>query len=139
MWIARVQTVVIATLVLLVVGWTALADPAEAGVGDYTCDNPSKVYYGNQRLFQRPATVDCDRVYAKIPEYKEILSRRLTDKDPQYHLLMKKASKRFSAAVKKMARAKKHDLVAQAGAVRKAKDKAKDIPNRTDEVIKALD
>jgi hypothetical protein len=139
MWIARIRSVVMATLTVLVVGWMAFAAPVEAGVGDYTCNSPSKVYYGNQRLFQRPASVDCDRVYARIPEYKQILSRRLTDKDPQYHLLMKKATKRFSAAVQKMARAKNHDLVAQMGAVRKAKDKAKDIPNRTDEVIKALD
>ena len=117
-----------------------LAAPAAlAGVGDYSCDDPSKVYYGNQRLFQRPAEVDCDRVYGRISEYQEILRRRLTDKDPAYHMLMKKASARFSAAVKKMARDKSHDLVAQQGAVIKANDEAKAIPDRTDEVIQALD
>ncbi|MDF1701679.1 MAG: hypothetical protein P1V36_11040 [Planctomycetota bacterium] len=127
-------------LALGVLGLLAvLAGTALAGVGDYTCNDPSKVYYGNQRLFQRPATVDCDRVYASIPEYKEILRRRLTDKDAQYHILMQKASQRFAAAVKKMARADNHDLVAQAGSVRKAKDKAKDIPDRTAAVVKALD
>ena len=83
--------------------------------------------------------MDVDKVYARIPEYKEILRRRLTDKDAKYHLLMKKASKRFAAAIKKMARAKNHDLVAQTGAVRKSKKKAKDIPDRTQDVIDALD
>ena len=122
-----------------VTGGAVSVRSAEAGIGDYSCSDPSKVYYGNVRLFQRPAQVDCDRVYARIPEYKEIVRRRLTDKDPQYHIIMKRATKRFSEAVKKMARANRHDLVAQKGAVAKAKKKAGDIPDRTAEVIKALD
>lgn len=132
--IARQTTAAIALLAFV------LAAPvAMAGVGDYTCSDPSKVYFGNQRLFQRPAHVDCDRIYGRISEYQEILRRRLTDKDPAYHILMKKASKRFAAAVKKMARDKHHDLVAQQGSVAKAEKKAKDIPDRTDAVIQALD
>ena len=119
---------------------TVLATSAAmAGAGDYSCDDPSKVYYGNERLFRKPAEVDCDRVYGRISEYQEIIRRRLTDKDPEYHMLMKKASKRFTAAVKKMAVSKGHDLVAQQGTVVKADDKAKDVPDRTDEVIQALD
>ena len=126
---------------LLVIGAFVLGTAATvaAGVGDYTCTDPSKVYYGNHRLFQRPATVSCDKVYDAIPEYQEIVKKGLTDKDPRYHILMKKASKRFSAAVKKMAKSKNHDLVACTGAVKKAKEKAKDIPDRTKECIKALD
>ena len=140
MSIARSSAAFASRLALVLVAVLALgAAVADAGVGDYTCDDPSKVYYGNQRLFQRPACVDCDRVYANIPEYQEILRRRLTDKDAQYHLLMKKATKRFSAAVKKMARDKNHDLVAQTGTVRKAKKKAKDVPDRSQDVIDALD
>ena len=140
MSIARSSAAFTSRLALVLVVVLGLgASVAHAGVGDYTCDDPSKVYYGNQRLFQRPACVDCDRVYAKIPEYQEVLRRGLTDKDPQYHILMKKASKRFAAAVKKMARGKNHDLVAQTGAVRKAKEKAKDIPDRTQDVIDSLD
>jgi len=116
-----------------------LAPLAVAGVGDYHCSDPSKVYYGNSRLFQRPAVIDCDKVYAHISEYKEIVRRGLTAKSPRYHLLMKKATERFSAAVKKMAKAKSHDLVALAGTVTKAKEKAKDIPDRTQDVIRLLD
>ncbi len=117
----------------------ALAPLASAGVGDYSCSNASKVYFGNSRLFQRPATVDCDKVYGRISEYKEIVRRGLTEKDAHYHLLMKKATKRFTEAIKKMAKADNHDLVAQKGAVKKAKKKAKDIPDRTANVIKKLD
>lgn len=120
--------------VLLVSGGLAVA-----AVGDYGCADASKVYYGNHRLFQRPCEVSCDRVYQHIPEYQEILRRGLTDKDPRYHLLMKKATERFSSAVKKMARGKRHDLVAELGAVRKVRKKAPDVPERTNDVIKALD
>lgn len=117
-----------------------LAAPiAVAAVGHYTCTDPSKVYYGNSRLFQRPASVDCGLVYDQISEYKEIVRRGLTTKDPQYHLLMKKATERFAAAVKKMARAQNHDLVAEPGAVKKTKKTAKDVPDRTQDVIQKLD
>jgi hypothetical protein len=112
---------------------------AFAGVGDYTCTDPKRVYYGNSRLFQRPCEISCDRCYQRIPEYQEILRRGLTDKDAQYHLLMKRATARFSAAVKKMARKNNHDLAAETGAVTRANEKAAAVPDRTDDVIRALD
>lgn len=111
------------------------AGPALAGVGDYRCADPGKVYFGNARLFKKPCTIDSDRVYKHIPEYKEILDKGLTDKSPRYHFLMKKASARFNEAVKQMARDMDHDLVAEAGTVKKAKKGAKDVPDRTDDVI----
>ena len=126
----------LAVVGLVVLGCGSLA---RAGVGDYTVTDPNKVYSGNPRLFQRPAVVSCDRVYTRIPEYQEILRRGLTDKDPRYHLLMKRATARFSAALKKMARKHNHDLVAERGAMRKQNPKASDIPDRTDDVIRALD
>lgn len=112
-----------------------VAAPAFAGVGDYRCADPNKVYFGNARLFQKPCTIDSDRVYKQIPEYREIVDKGLTDKSPRYHFLMKKASKRFNEAVKQMARDMDHDLVAEAGVVKKAKKGAKDVPDRTDDVI----
>jgi len=129
----------VSVLVLALVVAMVCAPLCWARVGDYSCSDPSKVYYGNHRLFQRPATVSCDRVYDRIPEYQEIVRKGLTEKDTRYHILMKKASKRFSEAVKKMARARNHDLVACVGAVKKDREKAPDIPDRTAEVIKALD
>ena len=126
------------TAVLLVV---LLTPTAIAGVGDYRCDDPGQVYYGNARLFRSPCTISLDRVYRHIREYREILERGLRDDDPKYHLLMKKASQRFSEAVKQMARDLQHDLVAETGGVRKARPDDPDIaaiPDRTDEVIANL-
>ena len=133
--VGRVLSCSVIALVLVAFGLSS----AYAGVGDYNVSDPSKVYMGNSRLFQRPACVDCDRIYSHIPEYQEILRRGLTDQSPAYHLLMKKASQRFSTAVKKMAAAENHDLVAHLGVVTKAKAEAPDVPDRTDEVVRALD
>ena len=69
---------------------------------------------------------------------RQILDKGLTDNDVKYHFLMKKAAKRFGAAVKAMARQHGHDLVAEPGAVTKANPKAPDIPDRTAETIAAL-
>ena len=125
---------------LLALALLLLAAPlASAALGDYTCSDPSKVYFGNHRLFRRPCHISCDQVYDKIPEYQEIVRKGLTAKDARYHLLMKKASARFSAAVKKMARANNYDLVAFAGSVKKNKKTAKDVPDRTASCIEALE
>lgn len=116
----------------------ALPSVASAAVGDYRCKDHSDVYLGNARLFKRPCHISADRVYRKIPEYQEILQKKLTDDDPKYHLLMKKASQRFTEAVKQMARDLDHDLVAEVGAIKKDKEEAKSIPDRTDEVIRII-
>ena len=124
--------------VALIVGLGVLTGVALAGPGDYRVSDPSRVYLGNARIFQKPCHVSCDRVYRKIPEYREILEKGLTEKDVRYHFRMKKASARFKEAVKAMARGKGHDLVAEKGAVKKARKKAADVPDRTNEVIKKL-
>ena len=112
---------------------------AWAGVGDYRCKDAAKVYLGNSRLFQRPAVISSDKVYRRISEYREILEKGLTDKDVRYHFLMKKASAKFKEAVKRMARKKDHDLVAEKGCVRRANKDAPKVPDRTQDVIKQLD
>ena len=110
-------------------------DTERSGLGDYKVKDPKKVYYGNARLFKKPATIEADRVYRRIPEYKKILEKGLTDRDPEYHLLMKKASARFSEAVKRMARDLDHDLVVESGSIEKARESAKNLVDRTDDVI----
>ena len=115
-----------------------LVGTAEAGVGDYRCVDQTKVYMGNAKLFQRPCVISGDRVYRSISEYREILDKGLTDKDVRYHLLMKKASKKFADAVKKMARKHRHDLVAEHGAVEPKKEGVAKPKDRTSEAIAAL-
>lgn len=111
---------------------------AWAGIGDYRCTDPGRVYLGNPRLIRTPSQISADRIYKGIPEYQKIVDERLTDKDVRYHFLMKKASARFAKAVKAMARAKSHDFVAEIGAIEVVKKDAKSPPDRTQEVIDRL-
>jgi len=54
----------------LVLAWPVTA---WAGVGDYRCTDPGRVYLGNPRLIRKPAVVSADRVYQRIPEYRKIV------------------------------------------------------------------
>ena len=108
---------------------------SSASLGDYKVKDATKVYYGNSRLFRKPCVVSADRIYRRIPEYRKILDKGLTERDPLYHILMKKASARFREAVKQMARDMDHDLAAEKGYVEKTREEAKAVPDRTDEVI----
>ena len=127
-----------ALVCLLVVAPTLLAPTASADIGDYRCTDPGRVYHGNPRLIRRPAVVSADRIYARIPEYQEILREGLTDRDVRYHFLMKQASKKFAKAVKAMARAKGHDFVAEQGSILVVREDAPRPPDRTGEVIEKL-
>jgi hypothetical protein len=125
----------VAALVLLLLA----AAPATAeGKAPYRCDDPSLVYLGNPRLFKKPCAVSTDRVYRAIPEYREILEKNLTEKDVRYHFLMKRASDKFGAAVKDLARDLGYDLVAAPGAVVQNTAEAPAVPDGTDAAIQRL-
>lgn len=94
-----------------------------------------KIYFGKADNATKPATVKAKTVYAQIPEYKEILRRGLTKDDIEYWTLMRKASKKFKAAIKKAAGTEGKDLVAEAGAI---EVKGETIPDMTAAVIAAL-
>ncbi len=127
-----------ALVCLLVLGPALLAPAASADIGDYRCTDPGRVYHGNPRLIRRPAVVSADRVYARIDEYQAILREGLTDRDVRYHFLMKEASKKFARAIKAMARAERHDFVAEQGAILVVREDAPRPPDRTSEVIDKL-
>ena len=83
----------------------------------YRVDDVSLVYLGNPRQFKKPCAVDADKVYRAIPEYREILEKNLTDRDARYHLLLRRASDKFSAALRTVAQEGGFDLAAGLGAV----------------------
>lgn len=96
--------------------------------------DPADVYVGDARKWDKPAEVDADAVYAKIDEYKEIVEKGLKADDPKYEILLAKASKRFSCAVKKAAKDGGYDLVAKIGSVKGVES----VPNITDDAIAKL-
>lgn len=122
-------------------GWMALAflfllvpvqALAEGDKDPVPVVDESKVYYGKALGCKAPAVVDADRVYRAIPEYKKILEKKLTEKDPEYSILMLKASRKFRTAVEAVATDGGYDLVAQVGAVTW---EGHEIPDVTDKAI----
>ena len=133
----RIGRLVVPT-VLALTALLLLATPAQAGLGDYRCTDTGRVYHGNSRLIREPAVCSADRVYQHIPEYRQILSENLTEKDVRYHFLMKEASQKFLKAVKAMARDGGFDFVAEVGAVQVAREGAAEPADKTDAVIAKL-
>lgn len=93
------------------------------------------IYYGNSSDFSKPAVVDVDKVYLKIPEYKEIRDRDMDSSDPRYLMLMKAASDKFLSAVESVAEDTGYDLIGGLGSI---KIEGKKVPEITSLVIKAL-
>jgi hypothetical protein len=108
------------------------------GDGGYRCVDASRVYYGNTRLIRNPAAISADGVYRHISEYREILEQGLTDKDARYHFLMRRASERFSKAVKSAARDLGHDVIAEHGAVVPRDSDTEPPPDVTQEVVSRI-
>jgi hypothetical protein len=96
----------------------------------------TQVYYGSATACKTPATVDVDRVYMNIPEYKKIRDGNLTDKDPNYSILLLKATRKFKAAVESAALEGGQDLVAKSGAVTW---EGKTVPDITSTVVRKLE
>lgn len=113
-------------------------DERTRGLGDYRCVDTSRIYRGFPAMVRRPCTVSADAVYARIPEYQEIVRRRLSDKLPLYHFLLQDASRAFARAVKGMAKRYRHDTVAEPGAIVPARAGVPAPPDRTQEVIEEL-
>ena len=110
----------------------------ERGFRDYAFSGDGgDVYVGNRSMIRRPATVDTDRVYAQIAEYGQ--ARSFGNNHPKYLMFMKKATKRFTDAVAKAARANNRGFVTRTGLVTPKRDGIPEPIDLTDEAIRALD
>jgi len=92
------------------------------------------VYFGNASNFHKPAEVDTNAVWAKISEYKKIVDDEIEPGTARYDLLMEKASRRFTDAVRESAHGGGYDLVARRGSVKNVAD----VPDITQDVIGRL-
>lgn len=94
------------------------------------------IYLGTGKNPKTPGVLVADDVWKEIPEYKKILDDELTEDDPEYHLLMLKATERFNKALKALAKRDTHDMLGEVGSI-KANNGAK-IPDVTAEMIKLV-
>ena len=97
--------------------------------------NEADIYLGDPHDFKKPAVVDVDAVYAKIPEYRKILDREMDQSNPRYLFLLRAASDRFRTALDAAADAGGYDLIGGLGSI---KIEGKTIPNITSKVIAKL-
>ena len=95
--------------------------------------NEAGIYLGDASDFSRPAVVNVDAVYAKIPEYREIVERNMTERNPKYLILLRAASRVFRRAVTKVADQKGFDLIGRTGSI---SIEGRDVPDITGLVIR---
>ena len=95
------------------------------------------VYHGNASTSTSPSVIEAQQVFDVIPEYREIVRRGLTEDDADYWVLLKKANKKFKAAVTSGAKKDDKDLVAEVGAIERTDDDT--IPDITDTVVAEVD
>jgi len=94
------------------------------------------IYLGKGTHPKTPGVLVADDVWKEIPEYKKILADDLDDDDPEYHLLMLKATERFNQALKALAKRDSYDMLGETGSI-KAKN-GKRIPDVTADMIKLV-
>ncbi|MHC4605718.1 MAG: hypothetical protein ACYTAF_02125 [Planctomycetota bacterium] len=92
------------------------------------------VYYGSLDDAKKPAEIVAQKVFDKIPEYREIKNKGLDEDDPEYWSLLSKANDKFYEAVRTVAQDKGYDVVVEKGSA----DLKKKAPDITQKVIGAL-
>ncbi len=124
---------------VFLVGLAGLIAPVQADEGHaFEVVDEDAIYYGEGKHPKTPAITEADDVWAEIPEYKQIVAEELEEDDPNYHILMKKATERFSKALKKIAERDGYDMIGEKGSIESKGDKKKKIPNITKELIKLV-
>jgi hypothetical protein len=93
------------------------------------------IYLGDVQDFQKPAVVDVDAVYAKIPEYRQILEHNLDSTSPRYLFLLRAASEKFRAALDRCSRSRGYDLIGGLGSI---EIDGTTVPDITPDVLKSL-
>ena len=126
------EALVLIPLALLMAGAQVAAEAAH----DFEVTSADDIYYGTGKHPKTPAAMKAADVWAKIPEYKQILADELTDDDAKYHLLMKKATERFNKALKKLAKRDGHDMLGETGSIKSLKKKK--VPDVTKEMAKLV-
>jgi len=122
---------------LVLMGLFALVSGAIAAGPKYDFEvvDSSQIYYGKKKHPKTPAVCDADSVWSEIPEYKTIIDDELGPDDPRYHLLLKRATKRFQRALKKLAKRDGYDVIGERGSIKAMGKKKKSIPTATKDLI----
>lgn len=132
----QTRRTLIPVVAAVLLAWTVGAAAALAGdEHDFTVVSAAGIYYGSGEHPRTPATILADEVWANIPEYRRIVDEGLSEDDPAYHLLLKKASERFARALQKAAKRDGHDMIGEAGSISVREGSGKTIPDITQALV----
>ena len=122
-------------VLVALVGCMAMVSAADSH--DYEVVTPDQIYLGKGKHPKTPAVIKADDVWDQIPEYKKIVEDELTEDDPKYHILMKKATARFNKGLKKLSKRDSHDMIGEKDSI-KVLNKKKKLDDATKELIKLV-
>lgn len=123
--------IMVVTLLMLFISSGVVSAARKSGVTIHEGD----IYLGDSNDYSKPAVVDVDAVYARIPEYRQILEKNLDSTSPRYLFLLRAATDKFRTALDDCARARGYDLIGGLGSIQ---IEGKTVPNITSLVMKAL-
>ncbi|MHC4473658.1 MAG: hypothetical protein ACYS99_22190 [Planctomycetota bacterium] len=87
----------------------------------------AEIYLGDPRKFEKPAVVDVDAVFGRIPEYQEIVRKDMDPSNPRYLFLLRSATKKFLAGLEAAAERRGYDLIGGLGSIRLPEKKVPEI------------
>ncbi|MFH1998419.1 MAG: hypothetical protein ABIK28_02010, partial [Planctomycetota bacterium] len=73
------------------------------------------IYYGDKNLFNTPAVLNRDKIFAEIPAFKKIKKEKLDKHCARYFMLLEQANEVFRDKVKAKADEMGFDLVVEKG------------------------
>jgi len=120
---------------VLIAGFAAALPAAAADEASFEVVDAEAVYYGKGKHPKAPGVLSAGDVWAEIPEYRRIIDEELTDDDPEYHLLLRKATERFNQALRKVAKREGHDMLGEVGAIVATGEEPKEIPDVTQDLV----
>ena len=73
------------------------------------------VYYGDSKVFNKPAAIEANKILESHPAYKKIREKKLKPTGAEYWLLMNGFNSELQRAVTKVAGDKGYDLIVEKG------------------------
>lgn len=145
---SRLRAAPLLLLVLATMSWnpSVMASPLTATAPSVAKADPvvkilnaDQVYYPTRTKkgakYKKPAVLTTSTIFNSISEWKEIKKKKLTEKDAEYHLLLKKANEKFDCALTTVRKSGSYDIIAEVGAISCKNCTASDI---TQNVVAAL-
>src|SRR3989304_5161300 len=71
------------------------------------------VYYGDSKVFNKPAAIEANKILESHPAYKKIQEKKLRPTEAEYWLLMNGFNGELQRAITKVAGDKGYDLVVE--------------------------